>query len=120
VGGRDRDVLAEPHRVVLVYPGIIARLRAPVLEALEGWARILVIREAFGAVVAGRIGPIERPLAFAPIETDERAVRARSPKDAVLVDVAAAHANAFLGDGVELAELGLRIEAQESRRAGEY
>src|SRR5262245_4696326 len=39
IGGRDRDVLAEPHRVVVVHPGVVARLGAPVLEALEGRAR---------------------------------------------------------------------------------
>src|SRR6266545_3955480 len=119
VGGRDRDVLAKPHRVVVVHPGVVARLSAAVLEALEGRARVLVVREAFGAVVAGRSGPVERTLALAPIEADQRAVRARSPEYAVLVDVAAAHADAIFRDAVELAELGLGIEAQESRRAGE-
>src|SRR5262245_62806683 len=76
--------------------------------------------ETFGAVIAGGSGPIERTLALAPIKADESAVRARPPKHAVLVDVAAAHPNAFFRDGVELAELALRIEAQESRRAGEH
>src|SRR5262249_37347754 len=74
VGRRDRDVLAKPHRVVLVHPGVVARLGAPVLEALEGRPWILVEREAFGAVVAGRARPIERTLALAPVEADERAV----------------------------------------------
>src|SRR5262249_30497159 len=119
VGGRDRNVLAKSHSIVLVHPGVVARLSGPVLEALESRAWVLVIRETFGAVIAGGSGPIERTLAFAPVEADKSAVRARPPKDAVLVDVAAAHANAFFRDGVELAELGLWIEAQESRRAGE-
>src|SRR6516162_637434 len=74
VGRRDRDVLAKPHRVVVVHPGVVARLGAPVLEPLEGRARILVVREAFGAVVAGRSGPVERTLALVPVEADERAV----------------------------------------------
>src|SRR5262249_46940836 len=74
VRGRDRDVLAEPDRVVLVHPGIVARLGAPVLEALEGRARVLVVREAFGAVIAGGSRPIERTLALAPVEVDESAV----------------------------------------------
>src|SRR6266508_6217666 len=120
VGGRDRDVLAKPHRVVVVHPGVVARLSAAVLEALEGRARVLVVREAFGAVVAGRSGPVERTLALAPVEADESAVRARAPEHAVLVDVAAAHANALFWNGVELAELGLGIEAQKPRRAGEH
>src|SRR5215472_11184337 len=119
VGRRDRDVLAKSHSIVLVHPGVVARLRAPVLDALESRARVLVICETFGAVIAGCSGSIERALALAPVEADESAVRARPPKDAVLVDVAAAHTNAFFRDGVELAELAVRIEAQETRRAGE-
>src|SRR5262249_40116768 len=38
VGGRDWDVLAKPYRVVLVHPGVVARLGTPVLEPLEGRA----------------------------------------------------------------------------------
>src|SRR5262249_17478917 len=119
VGGRDRNVLAKSHRIVLVHPGVVARFGGPVLQALEAWARVLVIRETFGAVIAGGSGPIDRTLALAPVKADQSAVRARPPKDAVLVDVAAAHTNAFFRYGVELAELALRIEAQETGRAGE-
>src|SRR5262249_43170236 len=46
VGGRDRNVLAKSHRVVVVHPGVVARLGASVLEALEGRTWILVEREA--------------------------------------------------------------------------
>src|SRR5262245_7291857 len=120
VGGRDGDVLAKPHRVVVVHPGVIARLGGPVLEALKGRARIFVVSKAFGAVVAGRSETSERTLALASIEADESSTRARAPNDAVLVDVAAALTNALFRDRVELAELGLGVEAQESRRAGEY
>src|SRR6516225_4397744 len=74
VGGRDRNVLAKSHRVVVVHKGVVARLGASVLEALEGRAWILVEREAFGAVVAGGGRPVERTLALAPVEADERAV----------------------------------------------
>src|SRR5262249_59430174 len=102
-----------------VNPGVIARLGASVLEALEGRPRIFVGREAFGAVVARRSWPIERTLALAPVEADERAVRARPPNDAGLVDVAAAHANAFFRNRIELAELGLRFEAPPPRRPGQ-
>src|SRR5262249_10211731 len=70
VGGRDRDVLTKAHRVVLVHPGVVARLCGSVLEALEARARVLVVREPFGAVVASCGGSIERTLAFTPIETD--------------------------------------------------
>src|SRR5215471_5017263 len=74
VGGRDRDVLAKPYRVVVVHPGVVARLGAPVLEALEGRTWVLVGGKAFGTVVAGRARPVERTLALAPVEADERAV----------------------------------------------
>src|SRR5215470_1294193 len=74
IGRRDRDVLAEPHRVVLVHPGVVARLGAPVLKSLEGRSWVLVGGKAFGTVVAGRAGPVERTLAFAPVEADEHAV----------------------------------------------
>src|SRR5215467_6779814 len=74
VGRRDRDVLAESHRVVVVHPGVVARLRASVLEPLEGRSWVLVGGKAFGTVVAGGGGPVERTLALAPVEADERAV----------------------------------------------
>src|SRR6516225_1954473 len=120
VGGGDRNVLAEPDRIVLVDPGVVARLGARVLKTFEARPRILVEPEAFGAVIAGRIRPVERTLALAPIEADQRAIRARPPNHPVLVDVAAAQADALLRNGIELAELGLGIEAQEARRAGEH
>src|SRR5262245_13565501 len=74
VGGRDRDVLTKAHCVVLVHPGVVARLCGSVFEALEARARVLVVREPFGAVVASCGGSIERTLAFTPIETDQCAV----------------------------------------------
>src|SRR5262249_52537151 len=63
VGGRDRDVLTKAHRVVLVHPGVVARLCGSVLEALEARAWVLVV-QPFGAVVASCGGSIERTLAF--------------------------------------------------------
>src|SRR5438874_1515469 len=76
VGRRDRNVLAKSHRVVLIHPGIVARLSTSVLKALESRAWVLVVRETFSAVVAGGGGPAERTLALAPVEADESAVRA--------------------------------------------
>src|SRR5262245_46136597 len=69
-----RRVLAKPHRVVLVHPGVVARLGAPVLKPLEGRSWVLVGGKAFGTVVAGRARPVERTFAFAPVEADERAI----------------------------------------------
>ena len=71
VGGRDRDVVAKTHRVVLIDPGVVARLGAGVLEPLEARARILVEGEAFGAVIAGGVRPVQRTLALAAIEADQ-------------------------------------------------
>src|SRR5262249_47138814 len=120
VRGRDRNVLPQARRVVVIDPTVVARLGAGVLEAVEARARIPVVREAFGAVIAGRLRAVERGLAPATVEADERAVRARPPQDAVLVDVAPAHADAFLRNRVELRQLRLRVEAQEAGATDEH
>src|SRR5918998_1360799 len=98
----------------MINPSVIARLAGAVLESLERGTRILVEGEAFRAVLAGRLRAVERRLALVAVEADEMAVRAGAPQHAVLVDVAPAHADAFLRDGVELAEVGLRVKAQEA------
>src|SRR3954463_16014135 len=116
---RHRHVLAEPEGVVLVDPGVIARLGARLL-ALESRPRVAVERPAFGAVLAGGLGAVERRLALTPVEGHQAAVGGRAPRHAVLVDVAAADAVAFLGQGIELGELALRVEAQEPGVAAEY
>src|SRR5262249_55851654 len=119
VRGRDRDVLAEPKRVVLVDPGVVARFDAGRL-ALEARTRIAIERPALGAVVAGRVRAVERALALAAIEAHEAAVRGRAPDDAVLVDVAAADAVALLRHVVDFRQFRLRIVTQEARRAAEH
>src|SRR5262245_59752736 len=68
VGGRHRDVLAEPERVVLVDPGVIARLGAVITEAVKAGPRILVEGPALRTVIAGGVRPVERSLALAPVE----------------------------------------------------
>src|SRR3954454_13897517 len=70
VGGGDRDVLAEADRIVMIDPGVVARLGAGVFEALKARPGILVIGEAFRTVIACRTRSVERILAFAAIETD--------------------------------------------------
>src|SRR5262249_49334676 len=87
--------------------------------AVEARPGIFVERESFRAVVAGRVRAVERAFALAAVEADERAVRARSPEDAIPIDIDAAHPDSLLRDGVEFAQLGLGIEAQEPRRSGE-
>ena len=68
IGGRDRDVLAEPERVVLVDPGVVARLGAVVSEAFKARAGIFVERPAFRAMIAGRGRSVERTFALAAVE----------------------------------------------------
>src|SRR5436305_1992844 len=87
---RARNGLSQPYRVVLVGPGIVARLGAGVLQTFEARPRILVKRESLGAVITGRIRPIERTLALAPVEADQSAIRAGPPHHPVLVNIAAA------------------------------
>src|SRR5712675_2890239 len=64
VGGRDRDVLTQSGRVVLVDPGVIARLGAVLADAFEAGAGILMERPALGAVIAGRLRSVERRFAL--------------------------------------------------------
>src|SRR5262249_36161749 len=79
VGGGDRNVLAEADRGVMIDPGVVARLRARVLEPFEARPRILEERESLRAMVAGRVRPVQRVLAFLAMEADQAAVRARAP-----------------------------------------
>src|SRR2546428_12856819 len=100
VRGRDRHVVAQAGRVVVIDPGVIAGLGAGVLEAVEARARVLVEREAFGAVIAGRLRAVERRLALAPAEADQRDVGAPGPQDDVLVAAAAPPPHSFLRPGL--------------------
>src|SRR5438034_5292 len=68
VAGRHRHVLAEPERVVLVDPGVVARLGAVLADALEAGAGVLIERPALRTVIAGGLRPVERALAPAPVE----------------------------------------------------
>src|SRR5580658_4218486 len=68
---RDRHVVAEPDRVVLIDPGVVARLGAVVADALEARAGIFVERPALRAMIASRFRSVERALALAAIEAAE-------------------------------------------------
>ena len=48
-------------------------------------------RPTLGAMIAGRLRPIKRTFALAPVEASEMPARERYPDDAFLVDVAAAN-----------------------------
>src|SRR5499425_26836 len=63
VGRRHRHVLAEPERVVLVDPAVVARLGAVLADAFEARPRILVERPALRTLIAGRLGSVERAFA---------------------------------------------------------
>src|ERR1035437_4520565 len=75
VGGGHRSVLAEPERVVLVDPGVIARLPPVLADAFETWSRVLVERPALRTMIAGRSWPVERALALATVEAAKMAAR---------------------------------------------
>src|SRR5687768_15358714 len=79
IAGRDRHVLAEAEHVVLIDPGVVAGLGAVVADALKAWSRILVERPAFRTVVAGRLRPVQRPLALVAVEACEMTARKRGP-----------------------------------------
>src|SRR5262245_5808263 len=71
IGGGDRNVLAEAKGIVLVDPGVVARLDALVLEAFKTRAGILVELPTLRAVIAGCGRTIERSLAQAAVEADK-------------------------------------------------
>src|SRR6185503_17350087 len=75
IGGRHRDVFAQTKRVVLVDPGVIARLGAVLAQPAEPRSRVLVERPTFRAMIAGRLRTVQRPLALAPVEADQMAAR---------------------------------------------
>src|ERR1700704_2822985 len=75
IGGGHRDVLAKSGRIVLVDPGVIARLGAVLADAFEAGAGVLIDGPALGAMIAGGGRPIERALALAAVEAAEVAAR---------------------------------------------
>src|SRR5262249_59474815 len=119
-GGRDRPLLAEPQRVVLVDPAVVARLGAVLADALEAGSRILVERPALGAMIAGRLRAVERSLTLAPIEAADVAARERYPHHALAVDIAAARAEARHRDIEDLGQLRVGIVAHHAAAAGEH
>src|SRR5262249_59071217 len=91
VACRYRDVIAEPERVVLINPCIVARLRAVRADTVEARAWILVERPALRAVIAGCGRSVEN-LALRAVERAQMAARHRHPHDTLAVDVGAANA----------------------------
>ncbi len=108
VAGRHRHVVAEAEGVVLVDPGVVARLGAVLADAFEARSGILIERPALRTMVAGRLRPVQRRLALAPVEAADVAAGQRDPHHALAVDVAAARSEAGRWDVVDLRERGFR------------
>src|SRR5262249_29321837 len=87
---------------------VVARLGAILADPLEAGAWILIEAPALGAMIAGRLGPVERPLALAPIEAADVARAHRGPYDALLVDVGAANTEVRLRHVIDLGQRGGR------------
>src|SRR5262245_24484818 len=82
IGGRDRHVAAEADRVMLIDPGVVARLGAVVANALESRSRIFVEAPSLRAVIAGRGRSVQRSFAFCAIEAADMATGERNPEHA--------------------------------------
>src|SRR5439155_21105283 len=107
-GGRDRHVLAEPERGVLIDPAVVAGLRAILADALQAGARILVKGPALRAMIAGCFRSVERALALAPVEAAHVPARERHPHYARAVDITAAWTETRHRYMVDFGERGLR------------
>src|SRR6195952_2016520 len=75
IGGGHRYVLAKSERVVLVHPGVIARLGAVLADAFEAGAGILMERPALRTMIAGGVRTIERTFALAAVKAAEVTAR---------------------------------------------
>jgi hypothetical protein len=103
----------ETQGVVLIHPGVIARLDAHLRHVHEAGSRQAMEAPAFGTVIARRCRPVERTLAFAPIELAQMSACQGHPHHAVAVDVRAAHAEPGRGHIVDLAQARSRIESND-------
>src|ERR1017187_4906465 len=68
IAGRNRNVCAQAQGVVLIDPGVVARLDAGLGHVGEARAGQAVETPAFRTVIAGRRGAVERTAALAPVE----------------------------------------------------
>src|SRR5207249_12023932 len=92
------------ERIVLIDPGVVARLCAVVADAMETGAGIFIERPAFGAVIAGGLRSVQWTFALSPVEACQMAARERRPHDTLLVDVSAADAEAGRRDIIDFRE----------------
>src|ERR1700686_5163954 len=75
IGGGHRYVLAKSERVVLVDPGVIARLGTILTDAFKARAGIPIDCPAFRTMIAGGVRPIERAFALAAVKAAEVTTR---------------------------------------------
>src|SRR5207249_10672535 len=73
----------------LVYPTVVARLRAVFADALETRSWILIESPGFGTVIAGGLRSVEWAIGLAAIEASKVTAGERHPHDAFLVDIGA-------------------------------
>src|SRR6516162_7628774 len=92
VGRGDWNIVSKAERIVLIDPGVIARLGAVITDPIKAGSRVFVESPAFWAMVTDCLRTVERALALAPIEAREMTARQRGPHYPVAVDVAAANA----------------------------
>src|SRR5262249_36546512 len=90
-----RYVLAEAEGVMLVDPRIVTGLCAVLADPLKPGTWVLIKTPAFGTVIAGSLGTIQRAFAFSPVEAGQVSARKRCPNHALLVDVGAADAETW-------------------------
>src|SRR5215475_13664614 len=71
----DWNIVSKAERIVLIDPGVIARLGAIITDPIKAGSRIFVESPAFWTMVASCLRTVERPLTLAPIEACEMAAR---------------------------------------------
>src|SRR5262249_49841410 len=87
-------------------------------DPFEARTGVLMEAPTLGAMIAGRLGPVERTLALAAVEAADVPAGARHPDHALAVDIAAARAEAAQRHRVDfrargLGRIGAGIEAHD-------
>src|SRR5215831_10930822 len=122
VTSRQRDVVAEAGGVLLVDPGVVARLGAAVFgNVFELRSRERRQRPAFRTQLAfGGLRSVEWALTLATVEGAKMSARQRHIGDAIAVDVEAARPEARERRLVDFRQQGLRIKPQNIAGISEH
>src|SRR5439155_5756218 len=107
---RKRYVRSKSQRIVAIDPDIVGVFgTSRIGHALELRSRVFVQRPAFRAVLAGCCSrPIERALAFAPVEAGEMSARKCCPNHAIEIQIDAARTVSFVWREIHFRQGGLR------------